>query len=880
MPSPETRELRQCTYTPIRNHPSLEHNLPDFRPQQPFLGALILETVFGDASRADVVLKGLRESVSSEEVEALADGVGLLWDKGTAAAAKRLANLGREKVFDLSRRAIVLQRKWARTVIDAYRDSTLEALEETVSIKKDQMSLEDLREEVIRGHERLSAEVRSLASSGVQESSILAGTASEVEAATEHFVGVFPSGPRASRVLSRIASVSTKPIDWLRAAGVLTISGAGSKESVSLPYSMEDADTTGWIDAFSPRPWLVGTVMLWINTVRTEKALAALAELSLIEPVGFLHLERLIFTPIDYERGELVYSLPLVPGERVRFTHREWTRTETDYEDVAMTSLETAIEDTLSEKSELTESVNSENQRSSALDASVDAEGGFGPVSISTHVGYNVEESETVSREKTAKRSQEVTRKASTRAKKEHKITFRVTRDTGVEDESYREIVNATDEPVRWDFHRVMKKWEIELYRYGLRMTYDIVLPEPGSYLLRQHLRLQTIEQELAAERILPVAISSLTRESWRDLASEYGARLDPPPVEHVRTMATAQQGGKNVVAVHHLDISLPEGYEFESWDANGTRILEDRRRAAYIDTLEDQNNAALQWGLRHSNRFSWKYLYDSSERGEVSARDSVAITVIATGVLTSHALEKWQAESYDRLIDAFKSQRSTLVDRLEAERLTLRAELMNIDALKLRKLEKEEIMKGVLRMMLGPHFRFYSERLPELTIEDSGDLALYDPETGVLRPGVGTELLMHGKIIRFLHHAIEWENINYVLYPYFWTDTDRWDFKQSLDHPDYVHRNFLRSGAARVVLTIRPGFEKSFLSFVETADTEELLPEDHPYLRLGEEVRAMAEERYPYTPGGVVLDEDNRVDRWIEYTPTGALDVVRGEPL
>ena len=44
-----------------------------------------------------------------------------------------------------------------------------------------------------------------------------------------------------------------------------------------------------------------------------------------VEPGGYLHLERLNFTPIGYERGELVYSLPLTPGETVRLSHREWS---------------------------------------------------------------------------------------------------------------------------------------------------------------------------------------------------------------------------------------------------------------------------------------------------------------------------------------------------------------------------------------------------------------------------------------------------------------------------------------------------------------------------------------------------------------------------
>ena len=39
-----------------------------------------------------------------------------------------------------------------------------------------------------------------------------------------------------------------------------------------------------------------------------------------IEPIGFLHLEKLTFIPAGIERGELVYSLPLAPAEEVNIS--------------------------------------------------------------------------------------------------------------------------------------------------------------------------------------------------------------------------------------------------------------------------------------------------------------------------------------------------------------------------------------------------------------------------------------------------------------------------------------------------------------------------------------------------------------------------------
>ena len=59
------------------------------------------------------------------------------------------------------------------------------------------------------------------------------------------------------------------------------------------------------------------------------------------------------------------------------------------------------------------------------------------------------------------------------------------------------------------------------------------------------------------------------------------------------------------------------------------------------------------------------------------------------------------------------------------------------------------------------------------------------------------------------------------------------------------MHRTFLKSGSARVVLTIRPGFETDFVSFLETG-TLDGLPSTHPYMSIAEEMQAYANTNYP----------------------------------
>jgi hypothetical protein len=57
--------------------------------------------------------------------------------------------------------------------------------------------------------------------------------------------------------------------------------------------------------------------------------------------------------------------------------------------------------------------------------------------------------------------------------------------------------------------------------------------------------------------------------------------------------------------------------------------------------------------------------------------------------------------------------------------------------------------------------------------------------------------------------HAFAWENMSYVLYPYYWADNNNngWALHTSRSETDENWAAFLRAGAARVVVPVRDGF-------------------------------------------------------------------------
>ena len=68
---------------------------------------------------------------------------------------------------------------------------------------------------------------------------------------------------------------------------------------------------------------------------------------------------------------------------------------------------------------------------------------------------------------------------------------------------------------------------------------------------------------------------------------------------------------------------------------------------------------------------------------------------------------------------------------------------------------------------------------------------------------------------IQFLEQCLEWQNLAWVAYPYYWADRTRWDDLMDLETVDPDLGAFLRAGSIRVVVPVRPGFADAALHWL-----------------------------------------------------------------
>ncbi|HEY1361997.1 MAG TPA: type II secretion system protein GspG, partial [Xanthobacteraceae bacterium] len=431
------------------------------------------------------------------------------------------------------------------------------------------------------------------------------------------------------------------------------------------------------------------------------------------------------------------------------------------------------------------------------------------------------------------------------------KISFKVASASGTVDQAVRTITNPfADHATRVDYYQLLRRWRVDLSRYGVRLTYDISIPEPGSEVLDKIVQINALAAALqqgfnAPDSTLPWARfeqangqplgpGDINRDNFMALAAQFGTAVETPPDEIVQFTRsyTAQidtdAAGNRQWTSYQVDV--PEGYEIV-----GVSLIP--YWSDWLINDEVQDNTIFHIVTDLSTWFG-----DTGQVSFAVALQHIQAYEIELNVWfewTNASFQAWQMRVWSQLYDAAKARyelnRTMLKDQLTA----LQEQLGAQDPLSLRQLEREEVMKNVLRWLFGPGFTFTPPGLPA---------DLYKSNESIASSAIWSKVLAEGEIIKFLHHAIEWENMLYLLYPYFWSDTSRWELKRYLEHPDFMHRTFLRAGSARVILTIRPGFETDFVSFMDTGSLGGLAV-NPPYLTIAQEMQAFAQTNYPNTP-------------------------------
>ena len=619
---------------------------------------------------------------------------------------------------------------------------------------------------------------------------------------------------------------------------------------------------------------LVNTALVGLNGY-------ASASTSATSPIGMLNLERIEMTPAGVERGGLVATIPLAPKERTVVVQQEWSVITHDFASIVTDSLDNYSETGVTDNTQLAQSTTSQVAHANQFNVNSSVSGSCGFVTASVATAFGTQDQTSQSATNSRQHSVQTTQKASSRSIQSHKVTISTSTTTGSSSANTRMLENpsATD-PMRIDYFSIMRKWHCALYRYGLRLTYDITVPEPGAAMREIYEQIDLLQKSISDQFVFDIKHSDISADvkpgqsepSYLVLADKYSVDAPPPPSPSVVLIQVGPVYLSTTDNVVGYPFTVPNNY----WVKSITPAGQSGNSAGDGDPLSvigssvgNFSRASMPPDLCAGNSFLWHQsgslsitvFYVTSD-----SKHSGELFFTVQCVPTDTAMAQWRSTVWNALYNAAQTQFYAKQQQINAKITALQDKLANVDTLTLRREENDEIMKCALRWILGNNFEFMPQNVVDLFKKTSGSNEQY----GVAFTGNDSGLTKNDwsivkqneDRINFINQAIDWDNVIYFVYSYFWDDPRSWNFIRQIQHPDATRQAFLRAGSARVVLTVRPGWELAWTYFVEFGSTSMPNPlPSHPYLTIAQQIQDYDAINYPGIPpanpdGGGPIDD------------------------
>ncbi|MBC2932948.1 hypothetical protein [Nocardioides sp. zg-1228] len=605
--------------------------------------------------------------------------------------------------------------------------------------------------------------------------------------------------------------------------------------------------------------------------------------IAITRPVGIGNLRVVRQELIGYSPGAISHIENVLEGELLRRRTRRHEFMET-FETLETTTSESRERDQQStEHHELASEVQKESGRQSSTAGDGTTSSDYGKLvenSKSTYAQTLVNKSvETITQEVHATRGRREGRSYTERA--QHVLDN-----------------SQGTEKIRGIYQWVDKEYSLRVLDYGKRLMYDVVVPEPAAVLVQA---LQSAVAPEAFQLSKPVnsipAPSGIDAANYQWYAQQYGVSgsVNPPP-DLLRTVAhtevvdgshkvNAYGGEREMPHQTAFKLAIPGDYQALSgyvqrvnatWLQEPGRMLEVFVGSSNYHRLGGAGNPGLNVTFTMAG-----------ETGEipVTARCFDQLVLLAYSVAlvcqrTDASYAQWQLRTHAALVSGYQRQLADYEDKLTRYVAGFRAQIAAGGLSHDPKVALEELKRAFVFLLLGEHPAAWLPTPAPAPAPPAA--ALPDP----------LQVREWGAVIAFFERAFEWENLMYTCYPYFWARPQRWQELALMQDADPMFEAFLKAGAARVVVPVRPGFEAALAHYQETGDVwmGQEMPDmfgDH-YLSIIDEIKAAN-----FAPGQevcvqqwkvtlpttlVLLKEDADLPHW-DPTPCGPGPAVPPEP-
>jgi hypothetical protein len=552
---------------------------------------------------------------------------------------------------------------------------------------------------------------------------------------------------------------------------------------------------------------------------------------------------------LRYEMGEVAHIENVMKSEKRTREHRVLTRSEVRITDETEVTEENERDLETTERFELQTESQKTIQEDASRQAGVTLSGSYGPsVEFSANVGFTSSTSKASSVSTATAHAREITERSVNR------IQERVRRERATVTINEVEVINThgfenqapTAVHINGIYRWVDKIYEAQVYNYGKRELIEVVVPEPA--LLLRYLTSAAPREGITVPRpedpgycssagdsfepLEPKHLNSVSALFWASMYNVAGINPPPPRFQSIGVaLATKSDEEHPKEAQADNSLKVPSGYAAKRGVFKGNLLSFTNQPGAQMEVYIGRHHAPT------SQLVTLNGETDVVPVSILSARSpGFAGNVEVECESTPEYYAAWQLETYNAIITAYEERRAAydaaLADStVEEETSTFRGR----NPIANRQIERREIKRCAISQITGQHFDDFDAMRRSVG-------ALGYPQADL------NEARLEGQYIRFIEQAFEWENMQYLFYPYFWGRKDGWPAASQITDVDPLFEAFMTTGAARVNVPVRPGFEAAVNAFLSTGqlpwnadDGTPTVVGSEPFISIADEMKAQS---------------------------------------
>jgi hypothetical protein len=493
-----------------------------------------------------------------------------------------------------------------------------------------------------------------------------------------------------------------------------------------------------------------------------------------------------------YEARELAHVENILKGEYKQRMHRRSHTTEETLATQTEFKHEEERDQQTTERFELKTESSQVQKEDESLKIGVSVSGKYGPtVEFKAYTDYALSSSKEEAVKIATNYSKDITTRASSKIF-ERRSEERILKTIEVFEETNTHGINNKEgsEHVIGQYQWIDKIYEAQVYNYGIRMLFDIMLPEPAAFLLHALSKGKTAAIDFEKPKPFSINPSEITEWNYGSYVKEYEViGVTSPPQPYIYVSKSVEGKGKETEgATKILEIPLGDGYEAIAyqWYSFDNEWEGGDLKAVLLPEPKDNVSGTISLAIL-THRI-----------------EAFTFSVSILCQCTQRALNEWKLKTHAAILQAYQKKLRDYEEKITALEIQAAQQIQGRNPVENELLIRNEIKKGSISVLSGQQYDLFG--------------SIGTSIQGYPQP-ILAEAEIEGKYIRFFEQAFEWEQMMYFLYPYFWGKKSNWLNKISMQDVDTRFAEFIRAGSGRVVVSVRPGFEMVIAHFLNTGE-------------------------------------------------------------